>query len=70
MTLRAKVDRLLGRQHQQRATGPTPEQATEARKQLAWRVHGLAERAAAGDQGAAEQLERLRARLEAAGGQS
>ena len=65
MSLRRKLEQLAARRAADDVT-VTPEQGARARAELARRAQCLAEQADAGDQQAAEQLQRLIDALEAA----
>ena len=65
MSLRRKLEQLAARRAADDVT-VTPEQGARARAELARRAQSLAEQADAGDQQAAEQLQRLIDALEAA----
>ena len=64
MSLRRKLEQLTARRAADDVT-VTPEQGARARAELARRAQSLAEQADAGDQQAAEQLQRLTAALNA-----
>lgn len=64
MSLRQRIAQLAARRAADDVT-VTPEQGARARAELARRAQSLAEQADAGDQQAAEQLQRLTAALNA-----